>query len=145
MKLLVVAPAWVGDMVMAHCLIQRLRSDYSDAEIQVLAPPVTAPLASRMHEVSTTHTLDVAHGELGLAARWRCGRALARQDFDRAFVLPNSWKSALVPWFARVSRRTGWLGEARLGLLNDWARLPEAELALMIERFMGLANLQQLT
>jgi heptosyltransferase-2 len=144
MKLLVVAPAWVGDMVMAHCLIQRLRADHPHTEIQVLAPPATAPLALRMREVSTTHTLDVAHGEFGLAARWRCGRVLARQGFDRAFVLPNSWKSALVPWFARVSRRTGWLGEARFGLLNDWARLPEAGLDLMIERFMALANLQQL-
>jgi len=145
MKLLVVAPAWVGDMVMAHCLIQRLQTAYADAEIQVLAPPATAPLALRMREVSKTHTLNVAHGKFGLAARWRCGRTLARQGFDQAFVLPNSWKSALVPWFARVSRRTGWLGEARFGLLNDWARLPEAQLGLMIERFMGLADLQRLT
>lgn len=128
-------------MVMAHCLVQRLHTDNPAEEIHLLAPPATAPVARRMAEVAQVHVLDIAHGVFGLRARFRAGRELAQLGFTQSYVLPNSWKSALVPWFARIPRRTGWLGEARRGLLNDTAALPSASLPLMIERFMALQNL----
>ena len=65
MKILLVAPAWVGDMVMADCLVQLLaRRDGTD--IEVLAPPATAALGERMAGVSAVHRLELGHGELGL-------------------------------------------------------------------------------
>lgn len=141
MSSLVVAPAWIGDMVMAHCLVQRIHAAEPDAPIHILAPPATAAIAERMAEVSTVHRLAIGHGEFGLGKRWRMGRELSQLGFARSYVLPNSWKSALVPFFARVPRRTGWLGEARRGLLNDTQALPAEQLPLMIERFMALQNL----
>ena len=143
MNYLLIGPAWVGDMVMAHCLVQRIAQSDSAADIQIVAPSATAAIAERMAEVARVHTLDVAHGELGLGARWRLGRRLAQQRWDQAFVLPNSWKSALVPVFARAAQRTGWLGEARYGLLNDTQALPKERWPLMIERFMALTNVAQ--
>lgn len=142
--ILIVAPAWVGDMVMAHCLVQVLVARYGNGgtsaqvpDIHMLAPPATATLAARMAGVSKTHLLEIGHGELALGRRRRQGRALAGQ-FRQAIVLPNSFKSALLPWWAGIPTRTGWHGEARFGLLNDRRRLDKARYPLMIERFMAL-------
>jgi heptosyltransferase-2 len=104
----------------------------------MLAPRATASLASRMSGVTQTHLLDVGHGELALARRRDTGRSLSG-CYDQAIVLPNSFKSALVPWWAGIATRTGWHGEARFGVLNDRRRLDEACYPLMIERFMALA------
>ena len=140
MKVLIVAPAWVGDMVMAHVLVQVLREQTADAEIHLLAPPVTVPLGWRMPGVAEVHELPIGHGELALWRRRRLGLALRPLGFDAAYILPNSFKSALAPWWARIPRRVGWLGEARHGLLNDWRRLNPALHPRMVERFAALAH-----
>jgi heptosyltransferase-2 len=135
---LIIAPAWVGDMVMAHTLVQRLA--HNGCDIDVLAPPASAPLATRMAEVRDVHIVNFAHGEFGLGKRRRLGYELREREYAQAFVLPNSWKSALLPFFAKIPRRTGWLGEARYGLLNDHRKLDKSQYPLMIERFMALAD-----
>ncbi len=137
-KVLLVAPAWVGDMVMADTLLQRLRQHRPGLEIQVLAPPATVALASRLGGVSACHELAIGHGELGLSRRRSMARVLRAEHFDQAIVLPNSWKSALVPWLAGIPLRSGWHGEARYGILNDRRRLDPERYPLMIERFMAL-------
>jgi heptosyltransferase II len=137
-RILIVAPAWIGDMVMAHPLVQLLRRREPAAEIHMLAPPVTAPLAARMPGVSLTHVLDAGHGQARLAMRRALGVRLRSQGYRQAIVLPNTFKSALIPWWARVPVRTGWHGEARYGVLNDRRRLDPAAYPLMIERFMAL-------
>lgn len=138
-KVLVVAPAWVGDLVMADTLIQLLAQQNPAADIHVVAPPATEPLARRLRGVSRSWLLPVGHGELALGRRRALGRALRGEGFARAMVLPNTWKSALVAAWARIPQRTGWHGEARFGLLNDRRRLDAAAYPLMIERFMALA------
>lgn len=138
-KILIVAPAWVGDMVMAHCLVQVLLDGDSQLEIDMLSPPATEPLAHRMPGVTRSWLLEVGHGELGLRKRLALGRGLVKEGYDQAIILPNSFKSALVPFWARIPVRIGWLGEFRVGLLNDWRRLDPERYPLMIERFMALA------
>ncbi len=138
--MLIVGPAWVGDMVMAHTLVQRLHEQDSARELHMLAPPATASIAQRMAEISQVHTVDFAHGELALSKRRRVGKDLKSYGYERAYVLPNSWKSALVPFFAGVETRVGWHGEARYGLLNDRRKLDKHAYPLMIERFMALAE-----
>ncbi len=140
MKVLLIAPAWVGDMVMAHALVQVLMQRRPGLEIHAVAPPATAPLGSRMPGIAAVHELPVAHGALGLRERRRLGLALRQEAFAAAYVLPNSFKSALVPWWAKVPKRIGWLGEARLGLLNDWRRLNPKRYPLMVQRFIALAH-----
>jgi heptosyltransferase-2 len=136
-RILIVAPAWVGDMVMAHCLVAILKRR-SAATVDLLAPAATAPLGPRMPGVSDTLTLAVGHGELGWARRRAMAKAVADRDYDQAIVLPNTFKSALIPFWAGISRRTGWAGESRWVVLNDRRRLDEARHPLMIERFMAL-------
>jgi heptosyltransferase-2 len=117
-RVLVVAPNWIGDALMAQPLLARLRDKEPDLEIDVLAPEWVAPVARRMPQVSEVFAAPFRHGRLQLASRWRLGRELKRRGYRHAIVLPNSWKSALVPFFARIGLRSGYLGEARYGLLN---------------------------
>ena len=140
MKILIVGPAWVGDMVIAHALVRALRAESNAAHVHMLAPAQTEPLARRMPGVSGTTVLPVEHGEFGWGARRRVARELRRQRFDRAIVLPNTAKSALVPLFADIPRRTGWRGEWRYGLLNDLRSLNEARYPRLVDRFVALGR-----
>lgn len=135
-RLLVVGPSWVGDMVMAQSLFKALKRDGA-ASVAVVAPAWSRPILERMDEVDEIIELGTGHGEFGLAARRRLGRSL-RGRFDHAIVLPRSWKSALVPFFARIPRRVGFIGEQRYGLLNERRKLDRAVLDQTVKRFVSL-------
>jgi heptosyltransferase-2 len=137
-KILVVAPSWVGDTVIAQTLFTYLHHTRPDVALDVLAPAGNAPLLARMPEVRRAIAMPLGHGELGLGRRRRLGRELRAAAYDRAIVLPNSLKSALVPWFAGIPRRTGWRGEQRYGLLNDLRVLDERALPQLAQRFFAL-------
>jgi len=117
-RILVVAPNWIGDALMAQPLLARLQEKIPGVRLDVLAPEWVAPVARRMPEVDAVIAAPFRHGELGLRARWRLGRELRSRAYDQAIVLPNTWKSALVPFFADIPLRTGYRGESRYGLLN---------------------------
>jgi heptosyltransferase-2 len=138
MRILIIGPSWVGDMVMAQTLFQCLKQQHPDCLIDVLAPEWSRPILERMPEVRQALSFPLGHGALELATRRRIGKSLAGQ-YDQAILLPNSLKSALVPFFAGIPKRTGWRGEMRFGLLNDVRKLDKARYPLMIERFMALA------
>jgi heptosyltransferase-2 len=138
-NILVVGPSWVGDMVMAQSLFMCLRQQQPDCNIDVLAPDWCRPLLQRMPEVRAALPLPLAHGELALGKRRRIGLELRARGYDQCIVLPNSFKSALIPCFARIPLRTGWRGEARGWLLNDCRRLDKQALPLMVQRFAALA------
>ena len=136
-RILVVGSSWVGDMVMAQSLFKVLRRESSDCHISVLAPEWSAPVTERMPEVADTIAMPVGHGRLGLAKRWRLARGLAGR-FDQAIILPGSFKSALVPWFARIPHRTGYTGEQRYGLLTDRRTLDRDAMPFHLQRVAGL-------
>lgn len=134
-----VAPSWVGDMVMAAPMIGLLATAPGASAVDVLAPGWVLPLAARISGVRRGIASPFVHGALALGERRRLGRSLRDAGYVRALVLPNSWKSALVPLFAAIPRRTGWVGEFRYGLLNDARRLDGRTPPLMTERFAALA------
>lgn len=138
-RLLIVGPAWVGDMVMAQSLFISLRQRFPDVPIDVLAPAWSRPILERMPEVDAAIVMPVGHGRLDLGRRWRLGQALAKKQYKAAYVLPNSFKSALIPLFAGIPQRVGWRGEMRFGLLNDIRLLDTARYPLMVQRFVALA------
>ncbi|HID9395348.1 TPA: ADP-heptose--LPS heptosyltransferase RfaF [Serratia marcescens] len=139
MKILVIGPSWVGDMMMSQSLYRTLKAEYPSAEIDVMAPAWCRPLLARMPEVNQALAMPLGHGALGLGERRRLGRVLRANRYDRAYVLPNSFKSALVPFFADIPQRTGWRGEMRYGLLNDVRVLDKAAFPLMVQRYVALA------
>ncbi len=139
-RILIVAPSWVGDAVLAQPLFARLHERHRALVLEVLAPPWTRALFARMPEVHSAIDSPYAHGELALRNRYALGRSLAPRSYDQAIVLPNSFKSALIPYYARIPVRTGFVGEARWMLLNDARRLDKRALPLMVERFAQLAE-----
>ena len=139
MKILVVGPSWVGDMVMAQALFMALKEKHPDCQIDVLAPDWSRPILERMPEVSTALVLPFGHGVLRLKDRRQFGHRLRDRQYDRSIVLPNSLKSALIPYWAGIPVRTGWRGEMRYHLLNDLRVLNKKDYPLMIERFIALA------
>ncbi len=139
MRILVVGPAWVGDMMMAQTLFMCLMQRHPGARIDVLAPAWSRPLLERMPEVTEALAMPLGHGQLALSTRYHLGRSLSSRGYDQAIVLPNSFKSALVPYFARIPLRTGWRGEARGLLLNDCRKLDKARYPLMVQRFAALS------
>ena len=138
-KILIIGPAWVGDMVMAQTLFKLLQQLNPGCQIDVVAPPATFPLLACMPEITNGWLLASKHREFGWHSRYALAMQLRSQKYDQAIVLPNSWKSALIPFLARIPQRTGWIGEQRWGLLNDIRRLDPQNLPLMIQRFAALA------
>jgi len=116
----------------------RLKALDPAGAIDVLAPPWVIPVYRRMPEVANAIALPFGHGDLALGARRRFARTLSR--YDRAIVLPNTWKSALIPFHAGIAVRTGYRGEMRYGLLNDLRRLDEKAMPRIVERYAALAE-----
>ena len=140
MKILVVAPSWIGDTILAQPLFALLKRNNPAARIEVLAAAWSAPLLARMAEVDAVIVNPFRHGEFSFGARRALGRRLASADYSHAYVLPNSWKSALVPFFAGIARRIGYQGESRYLLLNERHRLDVGRHPQLVQRYAALAG-----
>jgi heptosyltransferase-2 len=97
-------------------------------------------LIDRMPEVRKAIVMPLGHGQFDFKGRKALGKKLRSEQYDQAIVLPNSWKSALIPYFANIPKRTGYFGEARWGLLNDVRKLDKQRLSKTVQRFVALAN-----
>ncbi len=137
-KILIVGPSWVGDMVMTQSLFKVLKNNHANTMIDVLAPDWSAPLLARMPEIHRILSLPFSHGETSFKQRYRLGKSLRAEKYDRAIVLPISWKSAIVAWAANIPLRTGLATEMRYGLLNDLRRLDAKKYPRMIDRLVAL-------
>ena len=109
-------------------------------QLTVAALSWVAPVYQHMPSVAEVIELPFKHGSL----QWAERRALARQwrgKFDRAYVMPNSLKSALIPWLADIPLRIGYHGESRYVLLNQ--RLPNptpGERPPMVDHYLALSG-----
>jgi heptosyltransferase-2 len=143
-RILIVAPSWVGDAILSEPLIALLRERYPGVVVDVLAPSWCGPVYARMRGIGRIIDNPFGHGKLDLAGRRALARSLRDVDpetrYTRAFVLPNSWKSALVPWLAGIPRRTGYRGEARWGFLNDVRRAGRKRTLRLVDRFAALVT-----
>lgn len=136
---LIVGPSWVGDMVMAQSLIMALKQRDPGLPIDVIAPHWSVPIVQRMVEVREAIALPVAHREVGWGKRRVLGKTLQARNYQQAIVLPRSFKSALVPWFAGIPTRTGYRGEWRYGVLNDLRAVDKARTPTPAQRWLALA------
>ena len=137
---LVIAPQWIGDAVMSEPLLRQLAA--RGERLTVAALPWVAPVFRAMPSVADVLELPFQHGGL----QWSARRALAQQlqgQFDRAYVGPNSWKSALLPWWAGIPERIGYHGESRWWLLNQrLANPPKGSRTSMVAHYLALAQEQ---
>ncbi|MGB0956837.1 MAG: lipopolysaccharide heptosyltransferase II, partial [Litorivicinus sp.] len=138
MRLLAITPNWLGDMVMGSALLQSIKAQAPSTQITALAPAAAAPLLDRIDAVDQVIQSPFGHGGLQLRSRRSFARSLP--EFDAAVVLPNSFKSALIPWMAGIPVRVGWLGEQRYGVLTQRPKLNKADYPRMVDRYLALAK-----
>ncbi len=136
--MLVIAPSWIGDAVLSQPMLMALKA--RNDTIDVVAPQWVMPAYQRMPQVDRVLENPFAHGDLKLAARRAFGKLLGTHGYTQAYVLPNSFKSALIPWFAGIKSITGFRGEKRGWLLSDCRDLNGTFLPTMAARFAWLAE-----
>ncbi|MCY3853109.1 MAG: lipopolysaccharide heptosyltransferase II [Gammaproteobacteria bacterium] len=129
-RILVIAQAWVGDVVLSQILYALLKRQQPDVSIDVVAPSWAGALLGRMPQVSRHIPLDIRHGQLGLWRRWTTARRLHAQ-YQQAIIIPRSAKAALVPWAAGIKQRIGFDAGIRNVLINDSRSRPPGILARM--------------
>lgn len=134
-RILVIAQAWVGDVVLSQILYALLKRQQPDTAIDVVAPGWAGALLDRMPRVSHHIPLDIGHRQLGLWRRWATARRL-RAQYQQAIIIPRSAKAAFLPWAAGIRRRVGFGSRTRNGLITDPRPRPPDILA----RMAGLAS-----
>lgn len=116
-RLVILAPNWLGDAVMALPAIADVRRGAREASIAVAARPAIAPLFALVPGIDQTIVLDAQSSPIG--AGWRAlGAELADHAFDSAILLPNSMHAALVSAAARIPQRWGYRTQLRGRLLT---------------------------
>lgn len=129
---------WIGDFVRCHSVVKLLRRRFPDRPVDVLATSLCAPLADYMPGVRETIVFDLPRSRLALRQQAGLAKRFRDRRYGAALVMPRTWKSALAPFLAGIPQRTGFVGEVRFGLLNDW-RWGERKLPRMVDRCAALA------
>jgi heptosyltransferase II len=113
-SILMVSSNWIGDAVMSMPAVQLFRRENPDAQITMLAKPGPAALWQMHPAIDHCQTLT----QTGAAIR-----QLRQMHFDRAFLFPNSFRSAFLPFTAGIPHRIGARGHWRRWMLTDIIRL----------------------
>lgn len=119
---LVIAPQWVGDAILSLPLIEELAQ--SHGAVDVLAIESVEAVYHCAPSVRSVISVNFKRGTLELQKR-RAIAAELRGQYGIAVILPNSFKSALIPWLARIPVRRGMTGEMRQLLLTDRRNPPD--------------------
>jgi heptosyltransferase-2 len=125
-------------MVMAQSVFKFLKRRDPARDLDVLAPEWSLPIVARMPEIRQGIASETAHGEIGFKKRRRIAADLGQRGYDRAIVLPRSFKAALIPWLAGIPLRTGYRGETRFLLINDVRPFDRKVLDQTVKRFVAL-------
>ena len=142
---LIVPYMWIGDFVRCHTVfrlsklrchsvVRLLRQRYPDRPIDVLTTTLCAPLLDYMPGVRKGIVADLPRMRLAWGRHHALAEMLRAEGYGQALVMPRTWKSALAPALAGIPRRTGFVGEARFGLIND-LRFGERKRPRMIDQW----------
>ena len=136
--ILIVPYMWIGDFVRCHTVVKLLRQRFPGRPIDLLTTTMVSPLVDYMPGVRQGIAVDLPRKRLALWQHRALAQRLRTQGYGHALVMPRTWKSALAPYLAGIPLRTGFVGEARFGLIND-LRFGERALPRMIDRCAALA------
>jgi len=138
-KFLIIAPSWIGDLIISQSLLKYLKKEYLNCQIDMIVKPELIKLAKMMPEVQNIYPLDIEHKELGLMKRHILAKQIKKHSYSTSIILPNSFKSAIIPWLANVPLRVGYNRELRLFLLNKKYSLIKHRDS-MVNRYLKLAD-----
>jgi heptosyltransferase II len=136
--ILIVPYMWIGDFVRCHTIVKLLKNRNPTTAIDVLTTRTAAPILDYMPGVRKGIAVDLPRRRLALRHHLALAKRLRTEGYGQALVMPRTWKSALAPCLAGIPIRTGFLGEARFGLIND-LRPGERRLPRMVDRCAALA------
>ena len=140
--ILIIAPNWIGDAVMTEPLLASLKEQYPEANIDVLASTWVAPIYRACPEVHEVIEAKFEHKQLQWSLRKKLAKELAIKKYQACFILPNSLKSALIPWLANIPFRVGYRGELRFGLINLSLDNPsKVNRPPMVDHYLALSQL----
>jgi len=139
--ILIIAPNWIGDAVMTQPLLAALKEQYPEANIDVVASTWVAPIYRACYEVHEVIEAKFEHKQLQWGLRKKIAKELAAKKYQACFVLPNSLKSALIPWLANIPFRVGYRGELRFGFINLSLDNPsKVNRPPMVEHYLALSQ-----
>ncbi len=136
--ILLVPYMWIGDFVRCHTVVKLLKQRFPSCPIDMLTTAMVSPLLDYMPGVRKGIIVDLPRRQLALGQHHALARRLRREGYGQALVMPRTWKSALALYLAGIPQRTGFVGEGRIGLIND-LRWGERRLPRMVERCAALA------
>jgi heptosyltransferase-2 len=136
--ILIVPYMWIGDFVRCHSVVKVLRERFPDRPVDMLATTLCAPLTDYMPGVRRALIVDLPRKRLAFGEHRRLAQRLKHENYGSALVMPRTWKAALAPFLAGIPQRTGFVGEARYGVLND-LRSGERSLPRMVDQCAALA------
>jgi heptosyltransferase-2 len=141
-SILIIAPNWIGDAVTTQPLLANLKALYPDSKIDVLASNWVAPIYRACTEVHEVIETNFEHKKLQWGLRKQLAKVIEAKHYQVCFVLPNSFKSALIPWLANIPFRIGYRGELRFGLMNLSLDNPrKINRPPMVEHYLALSQL----
>ena len=141
-SILIIAPNWIGDAVSTQPLLANLKVLYPDSKIDILASNWVAPVYRACSEVHEVIEAKFEHKKLQWNLRKEIAKEIETKNYQACFVLPNSFKSALIPWLANIPSRIGYRGELRFGLINLALDNPsKVNRPPMVEHYLVLSQL----
>ena len=141
-SILIIAPNWIGDAVSTQPLLANLKVLYPNSKIDILATNWVAPVYRACSEVHEVIEAKFEHKKLQWNLRKQLAKVIEAKNYQACFVLPNSFKSALIPWLANIPFRIGYRGELRFGLINLALDNPsKVNRPPMMEHYLALSQL----
>ena len=138
-NILVILPSWIGDTIMSQSLLFELKRIHHNCNIDVIARPYISELIDLIPEINKKFFLDVKHGSFGLSARLNLVKEIKKNKYSDVYILPNSFKAAIIPWLAGIPNRIGYATEFRKMLLTEKYKYKKRE-RTMVERYLHLIN-----
>lgn len=118
-RILIRAPNWVGDVVMATPAFRCVRESFPDARITLAIRPYVKKIIDDAPWFDEIEICDDAGGLLSIGSVLATGMRLRKKHFDLALILPNSLKTAVEARLAGAARRVGYARDGRSWLLTD--------------------------
>ena len=136
--ILMIPYMWIGDFVRCHTVVRVLKERWPNRPVDILTTTLCAPLVDYMPGVRKGIVWDLPRGAIALDQQRALAAIFRKEGYGQSLVMPRTWKAALAPALAGIPTRTGFIGEVRFGLLNDWRR-GEKALPRMVDRCAALA------
>ena len=126
---------WLGDAVMSVPAVRAIKRGMPGAHVAVLTPEKLADVWRLVPEVDEVIAFPAARGKgfirtlTGMAHIFKVARLIRGRGFTTGVVFPNSLRTALEMWLARIPRRAGCPGHSRSALLTQVLREEKGERA----------------